>query len=602
MAGVFPSSTYPTLSKYAVLAGGNISAVPVIGNNPPLISLANGYYGFDGTNDVVVQPRGLPSGENNNDVATALLEADNLFVELNSLMKTPLPSRGTQTITPGVYTIDSFDPDTTLTLEGSSTGLFGNQFVFIVESGNFTFGGANLVAVNLTNGLLPENIVWYIKNGSANFQGLLSGDRFKLPGSLICNGTVNILTPDIVIDVLGTVFAKVNITVSGVLFSELKASGRMVNFPSSSYPLLSNYALVAAGNISESSLSTTSTTVTNGYWTSLVGSVTKTLIGAGNPSGENNNNKSDLATEVVNLVNEADIPYPQDFEFFPAVVNNTVTFYSGSYNGSATGVSFLPNTTLIFNAQNDPNAQFIINGSSKSTTGIDLNNVVNIDLQGDASASNIFWNTDSFYCSSAVLQTLEGTILVSRGGDAIIETVPTINGRIYTPGAGIVLDNVQNINLGSSVIPCYFKGTQILTDDGYVAIETLKPGDKVQTFADIDPDFKVTTRNLTLQSVVSIDTFTVEDPTLVNGLICLSAGCLGDDLPLTNLYVSPDHGILVNGYIVPARTLVNDDTIYHERTVQKLDYYHIELESHVCIKANGALSESLNKKIQPVKV
>jgi hypothetical protein len=164
---------------------------------------------------------------------------------------------------------------------------------------------------------------------------------------------------------------------------------------------------------------------------------------------------------------------------------------------------------------------------------------------------------------------------------------------------------LTNINLPSypdPVVPCYFKGTLILTEKGYVPIENIKFGDKVQAFAKIKSSTDVVKHDVKLKTCIYVKTFKISPPTRETGLIAFLAGSLGDNLPTHNLYLSPNHGVLVDNYMVAAKDMVNDSTIFHELSCQDIDYYHIQLDSHSCIKANGVLAESLhggaNKLIQ----
>jgi len=367
-----------------------------------------------------------------------------------------------------------------------------------------------------------------------------------------------------------------------------------IGFPGSAYPYLSTFTIFAAPGIT---IASGTTTVSNGYWGNLYGSITGTLVGAGSPQGLNTNlsEKSGANNELNTLANILDnLMY--SLLSGPSGPGQTLTLQPGCYTSSA--ITFPLNTTLVFDGANQLFPPlFVLNGTTYSPQAIDLSNVIAINLINGATASNIFWYSKlgGITCTSSVLSGIPGTMIVMGSQNINISGVPLINGRIFNAGSVVTLTDVANVN-ATSGIPCYFKGTQILTDNGCVAVETLKVGDKVQTFADVDSEFKVTVREPTLQSVVSVETFTVEDPSLANGLICLSTGCLGNGLPVHNLYVSPDHGIHVNGYLVPAKTLVNGASIFHERTPQKLDYYHVEMESHVCIEANGALAESRKKE------
>ena len=74
--------------------------------------------------------------------------------------------------------------------------------------------------------------------------------------------------------------------------------------------------------------------------------------------------------------------------------------------------------------------------------------------------------------------------------------------------------------------------------------------------------------------------------------ICIKANALGENLPFKDLYVSPGHRILINGKMVAANKLVNETTIVQDSECNNVEYYHIELESHSAIIANGILSES----------
>ena len=74
--------------------------------------------------------------------------------------------------------------------------------------------------------------------------------------------------------------------------------------------------------------------------------------------------------------------------------------------------------------------------------------------------------------------------------------------------------------------------------------------------------------------------------------IRLQARCLGGGLPRRDLLVSPEHAMLIDGLLMPARCLVNGHTVRQERPADRLDYIHVELDSHDVILAEGAPSET----------
>ncbi|KQP87548.1 Hint domain-containing protein [Methylorubrum extorquens] len=70
------------------------------------------------------------------------------------------------------------------------------------------------------------------------------------------------------------------------------------------------------------------------------------------------------------------------------------------------------------------------------------------------------------------------------------------------------------------------------------------------------------------------------------------AGSLADGIPARDLRVSPKHAMFLDGVLIPAEHLVNGVSIVKEERVEELTYFHIELESHDVLIAEGAASES----------
>ncbi|MFN6264765.1 MAG: Hint domain-containing protein, partial [Alphaproteobacteria bacterium] len=74
--------------------------------------------------------------------------------------------------------------------------------------------------------------------------------------------------------------------------------------------------------------------------------------------------------------------------------------------------------------------------------------------------------------------------------------------------------------------------------------------------------------------------------------ILIKAGALADGLPARDLRVSPDHAIEVDGYLIPAKHLVNGTSIVQEAWCQRVSYFHLELEAHGLLLSEGLWSES----------
>jgi hypothetical protein len=58
-------------------------------------------------------------------------------------------------------------------------------------------------------------------------------------------------------------------------------------------------------------------------------------------------------------------------------------------------------------------------------------------------------------------------------------------------------------------------------------------------------------------------------------------------MPHTDLLVSPDHGVFVDGKLICARQLINGTTIRQEEDYTSVEYFHVELESHAILLAEG---------------
>ncbi len=131
---------------------------------------------------------------------------------------------------------------------------------------------------------------------------------------------------------------------------------------------------------------------------------------------------------------------------------------------------------------------------------------------------------------------------------------------------------------------CFMPGTLIATPAGEVAVETLKPGDLVLTSAGEAKPVNWVGR----QSVAR----RFSDP-LRNWPVRVKAGALADNVPSHDLLLSPDHALFIDGAMFQAGALVNGTSIVRETDVPEgWTYYHIELDDHSLILAEGAPAET----------
>ena len=134
---------------------------------------------------------------------------------------------------------------------------------------------------------------------------------------------------------------------------------------------------------------------------------------------------------------------------------------------------------------------------------------------------------------------------------------------------------------------CYVRGTMIRTPTGELPIETLRPGMQVITLADgreVPQTVKwVGHRRISVAAHPRPETVAP---------IRIERDAIADGMPHRDLLVSPDHAIFVDGMLIGARQLLNGTTIRQERDNKAVHYYHVELEHHAILLAEGLPAES----------
>jgi hypothetical protein len=133
---------------------------------------------------------------------------------------------------------------------------------------------------------------------------------------------------------------------------------------------------------------------------------------------------------------------------------------------------------------------------------------------------------------------------------------------------------------------CFARGTMIMTPRGEVAIEALSPGDTVVTASGRVAAIRWTGRRKVRcagspwpEAVLPVE---------------IQAHAIAEGMPTRPTMVSPNHGIVLTcleALIVPAHALVNGCTVVR-KDVESVEYWHIELDRHDVLIANGLHAES----------
>ncbi len=139
---------------------------------------------------------------------------------------------------------------------------------------------------------------------------------------------------------------------------------------------------------------------------------------------------------------------------------------------------------------------------------------------------------------------------------------------------------------GWDFVPCFVKGTKIITQQGERPVENLAPGDMILT---MDHGFQplrwVGRRSVPARGALAPIRF--------------APGALGNDAPLM---VSPQHRMMLRGWrvemnfgesevLVPAQSLINGDTVVQVEGGE-VTYLHLLFDCHEIIYGGGIPSES----------
>ncbi|HEY2617338.1 MAG TPA: Hint domain-containing protein [Acetobacteraceae bacterium] len=281
------------------------------------------------------------------------------------------------------------------------------------------------------------------------------------------------------------------------------------------------------------------------------------------------------------------------------------------------GGSILDSGSVTFPAINTPIGP--INSAAATGGGtIDLGQGASIDIAGTVAAAIDFHFNDG---SGNVLEidgdskltpaAFAGTITGYTPGDTILlPNVPADVSGVATTGSYDITTGVLSITVGDpvtidlnipgfasssgpvaltavgngiEVVVCFLAGTRIATVSGEVPVEELTIGDRVRTASGrTRPIVWIGTGRV----MAARGRRSAATPVIVR------KGALSDNVPARDLRVTKGHSLFIDDVLIPVEFLVNHRTILWDDHANEVTIYHVELETHDVLVANGAPAES----------
>jgi collagen type I alpha len=227
-----------------------------------------------------------------------------------------------------------------------------------------------------------------------------------------------------------------------------------------------------------------------------------------------------------------------------------------------------------------PQSTYTVNDSVVEVNFEDATGVLKLDdIGGFAGTIVSFRKGDSFVITGGTLSNLGvtggDTLTVSDSGNGGTDQI-IFNSAISASGFNIVNNNTIQV-------ACFARGTRIATETGLLAVEYLRVGDRmIADGGEVQPIVWIGQRTVNCRTHPRPETVWP---------VRIARGAFGDNVPVRDLCLSPDHAVFVDGVLVPVKLLVNDTSI-RAKPADMVTYYHVELPRHDLLLAEGLRVES----------
>ena len=212
-----------------------------------------------------------------------------------------------------------------------------------------------------------------------------------------------------------------------------------------------------------------------------------------------------------------------------------------------------------------------------------------VGVRDEAFVTGYDANAGSYFSYNGTTVTLpfETGANVATGAD-VADWAPTVPNDSFADSGNDGADplsptDLQVMNVLGFQIACFLPGTRIATPRGDVAVEQLAVGDEVLTYRG---GVKALTWIGQGRALATRGRRTAATPIVVR------KGALADNVPNWDLRITKGHSLYIDGVLIPAEFLVNHRSIRWDDDAREVEVFHLELDAHDILIANGAPAES----------
>jgi hypothetical protein len=261
---------------------------------------------------------------------------------------------------------------------------------------------------------------------------------------------------------------------------------------------------------------------------------------------------------VLEIVSAATNAVTFDNEWNGVLMLDSPTLFAGSISGFTIGQDVI---------QNEKGSQTTFeNSDSIILVGFSASAITNLAYNGTSAAGTLsFDDAGSSIALDFVGNYSLDEFVLSAGPQALSSSPPSVE-----------------ISLNSTAL-CFLPGTMIATPAGETPVERLAAGDMVRTASGAVRPITWVGKGRMLATRGRRNAAT---PVIVR------KGALADNVPHHDLRVTKGHSLFIDGVLIPVEFLVNHRSIYWDDHAQEVSLYHIELDTHDVLLANGAQAES----------